>query len=41
MKQTLILTLNNGNYAKVNPVAPQPSSLWGETVGENYSTPIT
>jgi len=29
---------NKGNYAKVKPVPPKPSSLWGENVGKIYST---
>jgi hypothetical protein len=29
---------NGGNYAKVNEILPQPSSICGETVGEIYST---
>ena len=29
---------NGGNYARVKPIQPQPSSIWGENGGKLFST---
>jgi hypothetical protein len=38
LENSWILGQNGENYVKVKRVPPQPSSLWGENVGNIYTT---